>query len=247
MESVQYEEFCRLFLSEELDIPIQKIRSGKIPSAIQPGLEEYKNEIDLYWEYEDKLTQNLSIVNAKWRRPEKNSEKYKVKQPDVLLIQQVKQEIAANKAMIITNTDFTSEALKAAKNHRIALHIVSPNFDYATLHAKDKQTMQTQLQEFFNSTTEPYTHDVVYKVFDFGIDSTVQTPVPGKTVTHTKDIKQAPINRMAQPPSNRRQTTSIQKVTGGQGGSRTGRQGGTVQKGQGPARGGGGGTPNRRR
>ena len=97
MNSTQYEEFCRLFITHKLGIPIEKIRSDNIGSAIRPGLVEYKNQIDLCWEYEDKLTRNFTIVNVKWR----SSEKDKVNQPDVLLIQQVKQEIAANKAIII--------------------------------------------------------------------------------------------------------------------------------------------------
>ena len=220
MNGTQYEEFCRLFVVNELNIPIENIKSGKIPSAIRPGLEEYKNEIDLYWELEDKLTRNMVIVNAKWR----SSDKDKVDQPDVLLIQQVKKEIAAHKAMMITSTDFTDGARKAAKNHEIALHIVRPNFEYATLHSKDRPTMQTQLQEYINDTKDPYIHEIVNKAFDFDIDSTAQTSVPDKTDIHTTDIKQTPMNRMVETTSHRRTSPSIQKVQTRDGGSRSGRQ-----------------------
>ncbi|MDE0086814.1 MAG: hypothetical protein OXU23_13935 [Candidatus Poribacteria bacterium] len=71
MNGTQYEEFCRLFLVNELGISIDKIKSDKILSAIRPGLAEYKNQIDLCWEYEDKLTQSLIIANVKWRSSDK--------------------------------------------------------------------------------------------------------------------------------------------------------------------------------
>ena len=249
MNGTQYEEFCRLFVRNELNIPIENIKSGYIPSAIRPGLEEYKNQIDLYWKLEDKLTRNLVIVNAKWR----SSDKDKVEQRDVLLIQQVSNEIDANKAILITNTDFTDGARKAAKNHRIALHIVRPNFDYAILHKENRGTMQTQLQEFFNSSRPVYSHVEVKKTLDSGSVDTAQTTVPDKTGTHTKEMKQAPANRKAEPPSHRRASTGSQKVQSRQGTPQTGRQGGPPsgrQGGSGPPKGpakGGGGTSNRSR
>ena len=254
MNCTQYEEFCRLFVVNELNISVENIKSGSIPSAIRPGLEEYKNQIDLYWELEDKLTRNLVIVNAKWR----SSDKDKVDQPDVLLIQQVSKEIDANKAILITNTDFTDGARKAAKNHRIALHIVRPNFDYAILHKKNRGTIQTQLQEYINDTKDPYIHEIVNKAFDFETGSTAQTTVPDKKSIHTKEMKQAPMNRKAEPPSHRKTPPSIQKVqtrdggsrsgrqstpkSGRQGGPPSGRQGGSSRppKGSGSTRGGGG-------
>ena len=220
MNGTQYEEFCRLFVYNELKIPVENIKSGSIPSAIRPGLEGYKNQIDLYWELEDKLTRNLVIVNAKWR----SSNKDKVKQPDVLLIQQVKNEIAAQKAMIITNTDFTCGAQKAAKNHEIALHIVKPNFDYATLHTNDIPTMQTQLQEFYSISEKPYIHEMVHRAFDFDIGNTTQTSVPDKTHFQTREIKHAPVNRMARQTTNRGTPPSMTKVQTSQGTPQTGRQ-----------------------
>ena len=243
MNGTQYEEFCRLFVHNELNIPVENIKSGYIPSAIRPGLEEYKNQIDLYWKLEDKLTRNLVIVNAKWR----SSDKDKVEQRDVLLIQQVSKEIDANKAILITNTDFTDGARKAAKNHRIALHIVRPNFDYAILHKENRGTMQTQLQEFFNSSRPVYSHVEVKKALDSGSVDTAQTTVSDKTGTHTKEMKQAPVNRMVETTSHRRTPPSIQKVQTREGGSRSGGQGGSgPPKGSGSTR-GGGGTSNRGR
>ncbi|MDE0316411.1 MAG: restriction endonuclease [Candidatus Poribacteria bacterium] len=230
MNGTQYEEFCRLFITHELGIPIEKIMSDNIPSAIRPGLDEYKNQIDLCWEYEDKLTRNFTIVNAKWR----SSEKDKVDQPDVLLIQQVKQEIAANKAMIITNTDFTSGARKAAKNHGIALHIVCPDSEHAVLnlHPKDRETIQIQLRESFNNIKRPYTHVEVNKAIDSGENAIGQSSVPSKMGVHSKEMVQRPVHQ--------RVPSGIQKVQGGQSNPRTGGGGGSIQKGPGPSKGSGG-------
>ncbi len=101
----------------------------------------------------------------------------------------------------------------------------------------------------------------MHKAFDFGTVDTAQTSVPDKTGTHTKEMKQAPVNRMVETTSNRGTPPSIQKVqtrqggsqTGGQGSSPSGRQGGPPsgrQGGSGPPKGpakGGGGTSNRSR
>ena len=238
MNFTQYEELCRLFVANEEKISIENIRSGEIPSAVRPGLAEYKNQIDLYWELEDKLTRNLVIVNAKWRSSDTN----KVDQGDVLLIQQVKQEIDANKAMIITNTGFTNGARKAAENRRIALHIVCPNFDIAILDTdlKDRAVIQAQFQKLSTNDKPPYTYEIVHRAVDSGTDAETQSETPNEKVPRSKAIRQAPINRMAQPTSHQRAPSGTQKVQGGQGGSRTGGRGGTVQKGAGPVRGSGG-------
>ncbi len=264
MQYKQYEELCRLFVANEENIPIEKIKSDYIPSSVRPGLEEYKNQIDLYWELEDKLTRNLVIVNAKWR----SSDEDKVVQGDILLIQQVKQEIDANKAMIITNTGFTDGARKAAINRRIALHIVVPNFDSTILHTKDRLTMQTQLQELFDSRRPVYSHVEVNKTVDPVKDTTVQSPNPDKTSAYSQKIAQTPLNKVVKQGLNRRASSNLQKVqgssgTGKQGTSQTGQQGGPPsgsqggrpsgrQGGSGPSKGsgstrGGGGTSNRSR
>ena len=236
MNYKQYEELCRFFLANELGIPIEKVISDKIPSATRPGVAEYENQIDLYWKYEDKLTRIENFANAKWR----SSDKDKVDQGDVLLIQQVKQEIAANKAMMITNTDFTDGARKAAKNHGIALHIVRPTFDCAVLHQRDSEIIQTQLREYFIDNKPPYTHEVVYRAFNFGADVAEQSSDSSKTSPYSEKVVSTSLNRMAQPPSHRRAPSGTQKAQGGQGGARTGGRGGSVQKRMGPPRGGGG-------
>ena len=234
MNGPQYEEFCRLSLSKILKIPIEAIESRRIKAATQPGLPEYTHQIDFYWE-EVKVALYKNMADAKWRGDSK-----KVPLREIRNLQQVKEDIKVHKAWLITNTDFTRTTRNFANNNEIALLIIRPNFDYATLHPKDRRTMQTQLREFFSSTKNPFIHEIVHRAFDFGTDGIGQNPVPGKTVPHTKEIRQTPMNRMAQPTSHRRAPSGIQKAQGGRGGPRTGGRGGTVQKGTGPPRGGSG-------
>ena len=120
MNSIQYEELCRFFLADKLGISIEKIQSVRIPNPKRPDLPGYNHQIDLYWEDGNELTQYLNIANAKWRSSSK------VDQSEVLLLQQVKDDLAAHKAMMITNIGFTEGAKAVAKNKEIALHIVSP-------------------------------------------------------------------------------------------------------------------------
>ena len=177
----------------------------------------------------------MNIADAKWRG---GSEKVEIR--NIRELQSVKVDIDAHKAMIITNNGFDSGVKALAENRGIALHIVRPNFDYTILHPKDRETIQAQLQEPFTGSQPAYIHEVVYRAFDLGTGATEQTSVPGKTVTHSKAIRQTPMNRMAQPTSDRRGPSGTQRVQGGQGSSRTGGRGGAVQKGTGPPRGGGG-------
>ena len=67
-----------------------------------------KHQIDLYWETEDAISLHLHIANAKWRGSDK------VDQPDVLLLQKVKEKVAAHKAVMITNSEYTKGAIAAA-------------------------------------------------------------------------------------------------------------------------------------
>ncbi|RKU13119.1 hypothetical protein C6503_16350 [Candidatus Poribacteria bacterium] len=235
MNGSQYEEFCRLSLSKILKIPIEEIQSCRIKAATQPGLPEYTHQIDFYWE-EVNVGLYKNFADAKWRGSRK------VSLGEIKKLQQTRDDIKAHKAWLITNTDFTRTTRDFAKNNEIALLIICPNFDYTTLHANHRPTMQTQLQKFFSISEKPYTLEIVHRAFDLGTDAETQSGVPNETVAHSKEIRQAPMNRMAQPTSHQRVPSGTQKVQGGRGGPRTGGRGGTVQKGPGPLRGGGGGS-----
>lgn len=162
MNGQQYEEICRYFLAEKLGLNIDHIRSVRIPNPNRPGLPEYKHQIDLYWETEGELGLYLHIANAKWRGSDK------VNQPEVLLLQQVKQKIAAHKAMMLTNLGYTSGAVAVAKDEGIALHVVNPNFNVRMLPVQSRNNIQAKLGEIASTLSQPvFLHEIVHKAFDF--------------------------------------------------------------------------------
>ena len=162
MNSQQYEELCRHFLAKKLGMNIDYIRSIHIPNPNRPGLPKYKYQIDLYWETEDDLGLYLHIANAKWRGNDK------VDQPEVLLLQQVKQKAAAHKALMLTNQGYTAGAVAVAKDEGIALHIVKPNFVDSILPARDRSNIQAKLNEVASTLNQPmFLHEIVHKALDF--------------------------------------------------------------------------------
>lgn len=162
MNSQQYEELCRYFLSDKLGISTDQIESVHISNPKRLDLPEYKHQIDLYWEIETELSLYLHIANAKWRSSAK------VDQPEVLLLQKVKEKVASHKAFMLTNQGYTSGAVAAAKDEGIALHIVKPNFDIANLPINDRVAIQESFLDISSSSHEPvYMHEVVHRAFDF--------------------------------------------------------------------------------
>ena len=235
MNSIQYEELCRLFIADKFKLSIEEVQSDRILNPRRPDSPEYRHQIDLRWEDGNELTENKYIANAKWRSSAK------IDQGDVLLLQKVKEKVAANKAVMITNIGFTEGAEAVAKDEGIALHIVRPDFDIAILDPdlKDRTVIQAQFQKLSTNDKSPYTYEIVHRAVDSGTDAETQSGVPNETVSHSKVIRQTPVNRMARPTSDRRAPSGTQKVQGGQSGSPTGGRGGSGKKGPGPARGGG--------
>jgi hypothetical protein len=161
MNSKQYEELCRVFLADKVGIRVVDIHSVDIPNPRRQGLPEYKHQIDLYWETENEVALYLNIANAKWRGSQK------VDQPDVLLLQKVKEKVGAHKAVMITNSEFTAGAVAAAQDEGIALHIVQPMFDYGALEKKRRGVILIQIQQLAATSTEPlYAHEIVFRAFD---------------------------------------------------------------------------------
>ena len=162
MLDVQYEGLCRYFLAQKLEMDIERIMSVRIPNPARPGLPQYQHQIDLYWETESSLGLYLHIANAKWRVSDK------VDQPEVLLLQQVKQQVGAHKAMMLTSVGFTAGAMAVAKDQGIALHIVKPNFDVSMLAAQDRVGIQATLTRIASASSQPiFSHEIVHKAFDF--------------------------------------------------------------------------------
>ena len=252
MHYIQYEELCRLFIADKFETSIEEVKSVRIPSPTHPDFLKNENQIDLYWESGNEVTRSLNIADAKWRRSDNVSKMM------AGYLQFIKNDISnINKAILITNTDFDDGVIGIADKYGMGLYIVRPDFDRAIFEPdlKDRKIIQNQLQELVDNGKPVYDCKIVRRALDSGTNGTAQASASNKTVSHTKDIKHTPMNRMQRTPSHRRQTISTQKVTGGQGGSGTGRQGGPPsgrQGGSGPPKGtgttrGGGGTSNRSR
>jgi hypothetical protein len=161
MNSVQYEELCRHFLAKTIGLPLDKITSASVPNPKRADLPQYRHQIDLCWETGDGVCLYFNIANAKWR------ETAKVEQGEVLLLQQVKENLAAHKAVMITNTDFTAGASAVAQDKQIALHIVRPEFDPAILPAQDRGLVQAKLNELASILGDQvFHHSVRYRAFD---------------------------------------------------------------------------------
>src|SRR5260370_29720835 len=100
MTSKQYEELCRYFVAGLFQIPINRVRSIDAANAGPTQLLSCAHQIDLYWEIETPAARYLHVANAKWAaRP--------VELGDVLLLQQVKTQVGAHKAILMTNLGFT--------------------------------------------------------------------------------------------------------------------------------------------
>lgn len=136
MKSEQYEELCRYFIATKACVSQEQVKSVTIPNPRRADLPAYRHQIDLYWESGDEIALYLNIANAKWRGSAK------VDQPDVMLLQQVRQKVSAHKAFMITNVGFTAGAVAAARDEGIALHVVAPSFNLSELPTGDRAAIQ---------------------------------------------------------------------------------------------------------
>jgi len=227
VNSRQYEELCRFFLADRLGISLEEIQPVKILNPRRPGLPGYKHQIDLYWETGDEVALYLNIANAKWRSEDK------VDQPEVLLLEQVRQKVGAHKAVMLTNIGFTAGAEAAAQDAGIALHIVQPNFDYKSLPQQRGVAMQTRLQQLAANTEKPiYLHQVVYRAFDLAtvqskpLASAMGRPTQAEVPEYSTKVVQGHSTRIVR-------DTSHRGGTGGGDGRGLRKQGGGGSKGSG--------------
>jgi hypothetical protein len=178
MDSDQYEELCRRFIAEKANMCVEDVKSVSIPNAKRPGLPEYKHQIDLFWETGDAIAVYLNIANAKWRGTAR------VEQGEVLLLQQVRQQVAAHKAFIITNVGFTAGAIAVAKDHGIALHIVAPTFDITGFPRGDRAAIQRDLLDKASQTASAlYSHHIEHRGMGFAQEAANIIPISSSAVT----------------------------------------------------------------
>jgi hypothetical protein len=150
MTSKQYEELCRYFVAWLFQIPIDQVHSLDEPNPLRPELSTFAHQIDLFWDIETPAARYLHIANAKWRTPPQP-----VEQNDVLLLQHVKSQVDAHKAVLMTNFGYTDGAMLAAQDAGLALHLVKPGFDYRRLHTSDPAIIQSQLQSLARMAGRP--------------------------------------------------------------------------------------------
>ena len=161
MNAMQYEELCRQFLSEKLAVPKHKIESRRMPAPARPGEKARVRQVDLCWETETQVGRYLTIADAKYRA------RFKIDQDAVVTLQRVKEDVGAQKAMIIASTEFTRGAIETAKHFGIALHILRPMAKFNGLHRSDREIMQQRLAELAKASRAPlYRHTVVCKAFE---------------------------------------------------------------------------------
>ncbi len=203
MDSDQYEELCRRFIAEQMGLNVEDVKSVSIPNPKRPGFPEYKHQIDLYWELGNAIAVYLNIANAKWRGTAK------VELGEILLLQQVRQQVAAHKAFMITNVGFTAGAIAAAKDHGIALHVVAPAFDTSELPRDDRAAIQAVLRDRASQTAKPvYMHHMEHRGLEFDAKATVVNSVPNTSITpgpgrYETRVMPAPSQRISEPTSNR--------------------------------------------
>ena len=162
MNAMQYEELCRQFVSETLGVARHKIESRRMPAPARPGEKARVRQVDLCWETETELGRYLTIADAKYRG------QFKIDQDAVVSLQKVKEDVGAQKAMIITTTEFTEGAIETAKHFGIALHILRPAAEFKRLHRRDRQLMQQHLAKLAKASPARrlYQHTVVCKTFE---------------------------------------------------------------------------------
>lgn len=189
MESVQYEELCRHFIAESHNLPLERVQSVRIANPRRPNLPQYAHQIDLCWETGGELAVYFNIANTKWRGTDR------VDQADVLLLQQVRLEVAAHKAFMITNVGFTRGASAAAQHHGIALHVLQPHLDGAAL-PTDRAEFQDALRRMSASGTGSlYTIRVEHRGLEPGSAPSQTGPASGRVGPITGSLT----NRVVQP------------------------------------------------
>jgi len=177
MTSQQYEQFCRFFIAHQLGIPLREVTSPRVPT-IQGGEKVgYEHQIDLYWETGNGIVRYVNIANAKWH------DKGNVQLHDVLLVQKVKEKIAAHKALLITNTGFSSGAITAAADDGIGLLIVRPAFDYQSLGSTWPPLIHGRMAALASQGLASYSLEVIRKGAEqaFSVPQMLGEPV---AVTH---------------------------------------------------------------
>ena len=127
MTHMQYRELCRLFIVQRLHLEASLVRTLRLPVARRGGLPALRQEVDLYWESEDRLARFRNIASLAWR------ERAKVNETEVLLLGRARERVGAHKALFFANTGFTRRALRVADDEGIGLVLLQTRIRWRSL------------------------------------------------------------------------------------------------------------------
>lgn len=172
MDSVHYEELCRRYIADKFSVPIESVESRREANPRRADEDEFDHQIDLWWETGGEAVCYVNIANAKWRGTEK------VDQPDVMLLNQVRQSVNAHKALMLTSVGFTEGAVRVAQHHGIGLHIVRAHFSEASLPAtKDRPAIQAALTALVAGRQQQlYTSEICLRGLEFPTGEPAASP-----------------------------------------------------------------------
>jgi len=149
-------QLCRFFVARRFAIDLGVIQTLKIANPLRRGQAAYRHRIDLHWTSEDAVARYLHIAHALWRPAAP------VGLAAVLRLQQVRQKLAAHKAVLITNSCFTRRAIAAAEDDGIALFLVRPAFDHTKLTTDRPRLLACQMRRLVPADAALYTYEAVH-------------------------------------------------------------------------------------
>ena len=156
MTQWQYRELCRLGVAEHFGLKLQDVQTRRIPSPTRRGRVPYALSIDLVWVTENPIARYLHIAATFYHK-----EKMVVEMPNVLLLQQCKEQIGAHKVLLISNRPFTAAALAAAEAEGINLFVLRALFDPEIVGAWPPESFHERLQELSKRIRPVYWMDTV--------------------------------------------------------------------------------------
>jgi hypothetical protein len=120
MTPAKYLELCRLFIAEHFRLSLRSVKTLTIDNPCRWKKLPYRHHIDLCWTTSNRLLRYIHIARVSWRKARP------VHGAEILLLQKVKECVAAHRAFFITNTKYTEQALRMGRHERITLLLLHP-------------------------------------------------------------------------------------------------------------------------
>ena len=173
MNGPEYEIFVRAALAQRLKIPRDKITSTRPKGLSLPGAAGVKHQIDLMFVQDSEIAEYTTIVECKYRSSAP------VDQPEIQNLAFVRDNMRAQKAIMVTNTEFTAGARAVAESQKIALLVIAPKVEVTDcLALPDEKSILAAVEAKLNEIPKPYDIVVVQRCFpdpnDRGSDLIVQ-------------------------------------------------------------------------